>query len=294
MKGLYIESGKASGRSPAAAFFLSLFFPGLGQVYNAGFSKGVTFFALRVLPLLIVPVYAALRRPDSGLCIFIAMISASLSAPVISAIHACLGAGRGAEIPVKPYNNTAVYWTFGAVCSIATAAAVLFLGSMFSAATVHEKTPGPYLAVGDAVLLCRVQEPGPKKGEMVIKADGSAWRVAAIGNDRAAFVKGELYVNGSPLPTGVPDDGMALRMGAGPMEKLFTEKNGGRTYAVLSGGKGLNGDYTPGGGRLLLVKDDRSAGTAAEIVPVSSVSWRIEGVIFSMNVRKMFLEPSFK
>jgi len=78
------------------------------------------------------------------------------------------------------------------------------------------------------------------------------------------------------------------------MEKLFTEKNGGRTYAVLSGGTGLNGDYTPGRGRLLLVKDDRSAGTAAEIVPASSVSWRIEGVIFSTNARKLFLKPSFK
>jgi hypothetical protein len=288
-----IKTTRTGMRSPGIAFMLTLFFTGLGQVYNGDLARGAAICLIKALPLLALPAWAALRRPSSSIKPFIMVLVIVLAITIASSLEALFRARRRKDLPVRVYNSTPFYVAFAVVQKIILTLAVLAVSTFFMTGRVKDTHSGPLLERGDILLAQRFLPEGFRRGDMVLLQSGSIARVMALEDDAIKYDNNIFYVNGRSLPLGYLADGIISRF-SDQTGDVISESNDGRKYPVRFK---QSGEITPGDittpvprGSLVVAGDDRLRKDFARVVPVGSVRGRVEGVLFSARVRKIGID----
>ncbi len=289
-----IQTRKTQARKPGVSFVLSLFFPGLGQMYNGDLAGGIAFALLRTVALLAPPLWAAASRPLSCVGVFIVFIFVVIVLTFASPVEALVRARRNRELPVRRYSAALPYIVFAIADTVITCIAVMVVAAFFSVQVPDVFRAGPLLSAGDVVLVRHYVPEGPRRGDLSVLDDGSVARIIAREGDRVAYVNNVFYVNGRNLPLGYLADHVIARFTA-DREEVVSEAGDAVSYPVRFKQsqaitlRGIGGVMRKG--TLLVASDTRLDSDFARIIPASSLRGRVEGVLFSTFLRKIGISP---
>ena len=219
---------------------LSLFFPGLGQIYARSWRLGVILLAISVLLLAGIRLLTRLVPPLPGYCVLglgllVCLILFELAAAADAALRM-----RGRHARPRPAWARSTW--FAGIVSLAVSTG---LGVMTPVGWRPFSIPSgsnlPTILVGDRVVT-DIRDPGimPDRGDIVFfkfPRDPSVTyvkRVVGLPGDRIRIEHGQLSINGQPVPreaagTFVADDD-GLRMS---YQRYIEVLPNGRRYAVL-------------------------------------------------------------
>jgi len=284
-----IRTIKTEARKPGRSLLLSLFFTGLGQMYNGELAKGAALCLMRAMALVALPL-SVMERPAApsavtALCLLAAVLALTAASPV----EAFIRARRRTDLPVRGYGTAPWYFAYAAACSAVTTAAVILLASFFTARLVDDGAAGPLLGPGDVVLVCRYRPEGVGRGELAI-IDGAPARVIALQGDAVTYDGNIFFVNGRALSLGFLDDRAIARFTADRGDVLSETGDAGkypvrfkRSPAVTLAGL----EPKVPAGHLLVASDTRLEKNFARIVPAGSVRGRVAGILFSERLSKI-------
>jgi signal peptidase I len=259
-----MNSDRTAGREPWLAVALSLFAPGVGQIYCGEIVRGLVLFlaSLMFIPLVVL---AALSPPATP--VLVALLLTALF--VLGAyFYAVLGAYRSAcklreHYEPREYNRPLVYVLFLLVGVLYSVGGAWCLPQVFEAFYLPTESMAPTFLVGDHVLADKLsfRRVLPKRGDVVVfrvpRKPGTTWikRVIGLPGDTVEVKDGEVFVNGKRLERDrVPASSFGGIAGI-PEGQVFVESNAGSRYLILIG-KEKNPDYTktivPEGGFFVL------------------------------------------
>lgn len=136
-------------RKPFIAFLLSIWTPGLGQLYNGQFKKGMVLFGLMLF------VYLAFIVFNVGVSfyMYVAMLLLVIISRVYGIIDAVVWSFRLKQYTLKKYNTTVFYLAY-AIIGTALPALMIY-GGLSGTQLYHIPTTGcsPTVDVGDYVIL---------------------------------------------------------------------------------------------------------------------------------------------
>jgi len=285
-----IQTQKREERRPGIAFLLSLFFTGLGQMYNGDLSKGAALLLIRTAPLLALPAAMVTREAGSAIIPFMVLMAAVLAIVIASPIEALVRAKRDRELPVRAYNTLFGYGGYAAAAASITIITALVLAAFFSIGQVTGRTAEPLLERDDIVLIYRYAPQGYRRGDLVFTGSGEATRVVALSGDFIKYDNNIFYVNGVSLPLGYLTDDAIGRFSESRGDVL-SEMNEGRKYPVRfkqSADVTLR-DISPvvAKGHVIVAADSRLVKYFAHHFRVDDIEGRVEGILFSSYLKKI-------
>ena len=288
-----IKTQKIEAKNPFTAFLLSLVCTGLGQAYNADMAKGAAFAIMRCLAFFLIPFFSLKQEADSIIHIFIALTLICVVISLASSIESLFYAARNRKLPLKAYNSMPGYGLFASVNLILTGLAVAILCLFFSIDGISDKRAGPLIEPGDYVLIKRYSTRGSARGDLVLLDDGSAVRIMAVEGDSVGYAGNMFSINGRDLPLGfLPDD--LIQTFTPDRGDIVSETNGGKKYPVRfkrSTAISLQNLASPvARGYMLVAADQRLEKNFARIIPAGGIRGRIEGILFSSNMRKIGMD----
>ncbi len=288
-----IQTQKQKAARPGMAFVLSLFFTGLGQMYNGDLPMGAAFFLMRTAVLMAVPAAAVTRDPASGIAAFMSLMAAALAITIASPVEALVRAKLNRELPVRAYSSAPAYAGYALAGSIITMALVLVMASFYAVGRVTGRSAGPLLEKDDIVLVYRYAPQGYRRGDLVSMGDGTPGRVVALAGDAVRYDNNIFYLNGRSLPLGYLADETIARFTESRGDVL-SEWNEGRLYPIYfkqSAAVTLRG-IGPwiAKGNVLVASDTRFTKDFARVVPASKIRGRVEGILFSTYFRKIGMD----
>jgi signal peptidase I len=193
------------------AGLLSLWVPGLGQLYNTQFRKAGVFLGLFVA-LVVVSVSSGLLHTFPGFILFLAVGSGVL---LVAIGEAAWTAGRLGAIPLRPYNRWWLYLLIGVGCGVASQ--TLIQSSMpVKTFFIPAGSMEPALEVGDRIVVRLLPRDHSdfERGELVIFASPEdpsldlIKRIIALPGETIEVVDKMVFIDASPLedPWGVHRD----------------------------------------------------------------------------------------
>jgi signal peptidase I len=228
-------------REPWLAVVLSLFAPGLGQIYGGRIVRGLVLF---LLSLLFVPavLLAALLRPATPVLVGLLAAGLGLLLVYVYAVADAWGLARRQRDRYEPreYNRPALYALFVFVGSAYAVGGAWYVPRVFEAFSIPTPSMEPTILTGDHVLANKLeyQHRLPERGDIIIfrppSHPGQTWikRVIGLPGDTVEVRDGAVILNGKKLERDrVPPE--ALRV---PVEgPVFEESIAGRRYCILIG-----------------------------------------------------------
>ncbi len=288
-----IQTQKREARRPGVAFALSLFFTGLGQMYNGDLPKGAVFLLLRTAALLAVPASMVTRNPVSGITAFICLMAAALAITITSPVEALVQVKLNRELPVRAYNSIRAYAGYVIIQSLITSVLFLMVAAFFTAGDVTDRCGEPLLEKGDIVLIYRYAPNGFQRGDLLFLRDGTLGRVVALSGDAVRYEKNIFFVNGRALTLGyLPDD--TIKRFSETTADVLSETNEGRKYPVRFNQSPavtlrVIGPWVAKG-NILVAADSRLVKDFARAIPANEIYGRVEGVLFSTYLRKIGMD----
>jgi len=217
-------------RNPVIAVLLSILLPGLGQMYNGKFLRGV----LLHCGFWLVLIGMGLSGLAFSLYGLIAIATTAAIAQVLIAIDAAIGARRATALPLRWYNK---WWAYVGVlvCAGLILEPMIVWGAQYQ--IVGVRTFGipassmiPALEPGDCLLarLERYRDHLPKRGEVIIfryTVDESkffAKRVIGIPGEELEIKDKAVFINGRRLddPWSVHESPVMQPRGASPRDNM--------------------------------------------------------------------------
>ncbi len=263
-----MSTSQAAGRAPWVAVALSLFAPGLGQIYCGEIVRGLVLFlaSLTFLPLVVL---AALLPPATPLLVALLLSGLTvLGAYLYAVLAAYRSAGKLREhYQTREYNRPLVYVLFLLVGVLYSVGGAWYLPHVFEAFYLPTGSMVPTFLVGDHVLADKLayRKGLPQRGDVVIfrvpRKPGQTWikRVIGLPGDAVEVKGGEVLINGKRLERDrVPASSYSGIAGI-PEGQVFVESNAGSRYSILIG-KEKNPDFpkaTVPEGSLFLLGDHR-------------------------------------
>lgn len=289
-------------RNPFIACALSVFFTGLGQIYNGDAAKGVVLLLLRVFTVCGMP-FALLVKADKFFPVFFAVMAfAHLTAWLVSALDALYSALMKKSIVTGALNSLPVYLVYSLISSLALCAATVVLLASLTFMPAPGSCMRPSLEEGEVVAVSRnVTVDSLNRGDVVMFYEGGATgmgRILARPGDRVRWSHISVEIDGAALDRGVPVDAEAWRYGVANSEQLFYEISGDVRYLVMIGDTGhasaaMRGpEKTIGEGELLVGCDNRREGGVFRVTGVSDVIGRVEMVVWSKTLSRLLLRPA--
>ena len=194
------EINSIKPRNVFIAFLFSLFFPGLGQVYNGQPKKAILFFGL----LLLFPVFFGIARGATFFYGLLAFLFVMMCLRIFIIIDGMIYAKRQKEYVLKKYNR----WFYYLLIAIAMSAILWFynLDSILEVQVFRIPTTSSYptLHVGDHVVadLKVYKNSEPNYGDIVVYSNPDGYmyifRIVGLPNDTIALNDNVLSVNGKP------------------------------------------------------------------------------------------------
>lgn len=288
-----IRTIKTGARRPGRSLLLSLFFTGLGQMYNGELARGAVFCLMRVVALAVLPLSVVERPAAPSAAAALVLAAAVLALTAASPAEAFIRARRHPDLPVRAYGKPGWYCVFGAGCALLTASAAVLVCVFFSVSPIEGAAAGPLLDDGDVVLVCRYNPEKIGRGELAL-VNGAPVRVIALGGDAVKYDGNVFFVNGRSLPLGFLNDRAIARFTADRGDVLSEAGDMGK-YPVRFR---RSPDITLDGlepkvraGHLLVASDTRLAKNFARVAPLGSVEGRVTGVLFSKRLSKIGMNP---
>jgi signal peptidase I len=228
-------------REPWLAVVLSLFAPGLGQIYSGHLVRGLVLF---LLSLLFVPlvVLAALLQPSTPVLVgLLAAVVGLLGVYGYAVVNAWRAARcRRENYEPREYNRPGLYVLFVLVGSAYALGAPWYVRHVFEAFYIPTGSMIPTILDGDHVLVNKLAylHRLPARGDVITfqvpGKPGQNWikRVIGLPGDTVEVHDGEVHVNGKKLERDrVPADALAAPVDG----DVFEESNAGRRYRILIG-----------------------------------------------------------
>jgi signal peptidase I len=246
------------------AVALSLFAPGVGQIYCGEIVCGLVLFlaSLVFIPLVVL---AALLPPATPVLVLLLLGAlAVLGAYFYAVLAAYRSASKLQEhYEGHEYNRPLVYVLFLLVGVLYSVGGVWCLPQVFEAFYLPTQSMAPTFLEGDHVLADKLsyRKVLPNRGEIVIfrvpRKPGMTWikRVIGLPGDTVEVKDGDVLVNSKRLERDrVPASSLSGIAGI-PEGQVFVESNAGSRYLILIG-KEKNPDYpkttVPEGGFFVL------------------------------------------
>ena len=187
-------------RNGFVAFLLSLFTPGLGQIYNGQPKKGIIFFVL----LLSIPLVFGLMRLTTYFYGFVILIFIYAAIHIYLIVDAVIQARRKKDYQLKIYNA----WYNLLIVAMGMLTVLWFYDVSSILGTQIFKVPTkshlPTIQVGDWVV-ADMQVYNDEKldyGHIVVfqRPNGKTWnfRVVGLPDDKLALVDNVVTINGTP------------------------------------------------------------------------------------------------
>ena len=186
-------------RKPILAFLLSLVTPGLGQIYNGQFKKGISYLAGLDLAYI---AFSFLLLKFYGFILFLSIMIGFILLVLIDAVR---GAKRLKAIEPKSYNK---WYTYLIIFLISNLAVVPLLrwavrDNIAKAYTTPSSTMAPTLLAGDCLVAdMRIyKSQKPQRGNIIIfeyPIDPSKQfikRVIAIEDEKVELINNKIYIN---------------------------------------------------------------------------------------------------
>jgi signal peptidase I len=187
------------------AGLLSLFEPGLGQIYNGQARKGIIIILLQLLlvPLLMLSLNSSYVFIYLGVMIFATLVYYIIV--VSDAVNCARNIGN--KYQLKKYNKIMIYIAIVVLLTIfSTSVKLLVRNNYVQAFKIPAGSMEPTLLIGDHILVDRqMSARNPKRGDLVIfeypedPSKDFVKRVVAVGGDIVAIRDKELYINNSPV-----------------------------------------------------------------------------------------------
>ncbi len=300
MSNRIIRSGALFQRSSFIAFLLSLLFTGLGQLYNGELSKGMTFFIMRILSLLLIPFFVLIGERNSYILIFAVLAVFHILIWLVAAVEALFSARRKRSFTLKAYNSVFAYCAYGFVSSLLLIITVIHASLFFVIVRMNSNRMVPTIVRGEYVLINKYMAGGTGLGDAVLYDDGDEsrfGRIIAEQNDTFIYKNGLFEVNRMDLPIGVFSDRELDRMGLENREDIFFENNDKRRYPIkylFPAKSSLKKKYSQmriGKDKLLVAIDNRREKEVYRIVDKKSIIGRVEGIIIGNTIKRMMLLP---
>ena len=300
MKNKIIRTENLKKRNLIVSFILSLLFTGLGQMYNGDLLKGVVFFVFRILTLLIIPVYITFNIIESYIYFFVVIAFLHTMAILLSPVEAVFSARKKAEISLNRYNSLIFYFFYAILSLIISILPLSLTSSFFSIEKVKTDLMHPSLLEEEYALVYRYTKNGFVPGDVISYAGKNEeirmGRVLANGGDIVNFNDNAYQINGKALPLGIFSDEELNMKGQENAENLFFEVNSGRKYAVKSYTSKLSSNSMENSGILVdenilfIAFDNRTKESKYDLVDISSVTGRIEGIIYSDRLNRILMK----
>jgi signal peptidase I len=299
MSNRIIRSGALFQRSSLIAFLLSLLFTGLGQLYNGELSKGVTFFIMRILSLLLIPFFLVVDERNSYIFVFAILALFHFFIWLMAAVEALFSALGKKIFSLKAYNSVFAYCAYGFVSSLLLGIAVMHASLFFMIARMDSNDMNPTIFGGEYVLINKYIAERSGVGDVVLYGDSDENRYGRIiaGQDNAFIYKEGLFeINRVNLSIGVFSDRELDRRGLDNSEDIFFEINN-RRYPIKylpPARSDFKKRYRQIGiqeGELLVAIDNRRKKGAYGIIKQKSIIGRVEGIIIGTTIKRMMLLP---
>ncbi len=197
-------------RNPVIAFFLSVFFPGLGQLYNGEMKKFAAVLAFSFTWCLAMIFYDPFSNFRSAVVYF----GLSLLFPILIAGEAAFSAGRLKAIELKKYNRVWVY----IAAAIVPALLLSLIPSTYdnyNSFNVSASSMEPALRIGERIMVQRTADKSVlSRGDIIIfrifragsdekqgAGKGKFWlkRIVGLPGETLEIRNRVLFINGLPL-----------------------------------------------------------------------------------------------
>jgi signal peptidase I len=295
MKSAIIKSESELIRYPVLAFALSFIFTGLGQIYNGDFSKGIVFFILRILSIIFIPLYVILQN-NFSIIFILSAVAVHLFVWLISSVEAMYSTKGKYAYNLKKYNTILFYIFYGIINTVFVIFSFFLIISLFSIKKIQTDDMNPLLLKNDYILINKYASKNAGVGEIIFfssKSDLIAGRIIAGDADMISKKGNNYYINDSALSYSIISKLELEKMGLSNSEDLFLEINGEKKYPVkLKSGKNKGTrtieSIALGKGEFLIAFDNRSKNDFHEAVSLNSVVGRVEGIIFSKELKRIF------
>jgi signal peptidase I len=249
-----VNDAIAAPRSPWLAVVLSLFCPGLGQIYAGRVARGLTLFLASLLFPPTVALLLLLPPSTPVLVLVLALAMSVVGVYLFAACDACLAArAAGPEYRPRDFNAPALYALFIAVGLIYPPAGLIALRSgVCEAYFLPTRSMDPSYLAGDRVLANKlVVDLKPiQRGDVVVhkapdhRERNYLNRVIGLPGDTVEVRDGEVILNGKKLERDrVPPSSLNVPQVEGDAP-VFEETVAGRRYRVRVGkGEAAGANY---------------------------------------------------
>lgn len=239
-----MSTDRAAGREPWLAVVLSLFAPGLGQIYCGEIVRGLVLFLASLLfaPLVML---AALLPPATPVLVALLLVALAVLVAYLYAVAAAYRSARRLREHYEPreYNRPLVYVLFLLVGVLCPVGGAWYLPHVFEAFYLPTQSMAPTFREGDHVLADKLayRKALPRRGDVVIfrvpHKPGFTWikRVIGLPGDTVEVKNNEVFVNGKRLDRDRVPASSFLDTPAVPDGKVFVESNAGSRYLILIG-----------------------------------------------------------
>lgn len=260
---------------------MSLFLPGLGEVYTGIPLSGIIFSLSRLIAILAPPFYSFVNKSESMTEEIFTAIILFFLITAGSAIHVFF-TGRRKKALLSWYNSALFYSIFSAVNIILTIVAAAFFLSFFEIKKTDEARP-PLFSEGDIIIIKKIIPSGYSSGDIVaVKTESGEklLRVIGLPGEKIAYINGRFLSDGSELPLSIFTEEDLLKLPLTDYD-IVSEQNGNVRYAV----KGDPGHIVPelslSGHEYFLAPDIRNKPELFLKAESLRIKGRVEGILFS-------------
>lgn len=301
MKEKIITSVQKKHRRPLVAGLLTFLVTGLGQVYNGEAGKGMVLFLLRIVPLMLIPVYGTHDMTLTQIRFTALMAGVSTLVWFAAVFEAVWSAGGKGAMSLKEYNSTMMYILYALFGSIGLSAALLLPASFLGVHRVSDGFMMPTLVKGEYTLLYRGAM-DIKRGDVVVYLSGDLLRVSrviGVSGDTVGVSDGSFSVNKFPLAVGVYTAAELALMGIPNREDTFFEINGSARYAIIADAQGIaprrTGEkiITVPAGFIFVAGDNRKMDDNRELIEGKAVIGKITGIIAGGGRERILIRVTF-
>lgn len=281
---------------------LSLLCPGLGQLQNGEGAKGLVLTMSFLLAVLLVPLYCVVYGDSVSIKIILLIVFSSICFWIYGIIDAGIIAQKKPVAALKRYVSGLVCAVYASVTLAALAGALFALFACLSLMRIGADSMAPALVRGEWVLLNRYPGKGVRASDVMVynsRKGDQIGRVIAVPGETVLKAGASFIINHQALTLGVFSPTDIDRYGLINSEELYFEVHGDSRYPIRASSsavaKRIRGTASKSlkEDQFLVAVDDRTDGEEGVIINRSDIIGRVEGIVFSPRLRRVFQNPRF-